>query len=261
MEKINKVKIYINGDDRSKNVEEFLKKRLIDNSFEIVDFDYNLAISIGGDGTFLKMIHDNNFDSNIYYVGINTGTLGFLEEINFHEIDNFIDLLVNSNYKVNELNIEKIDIDNYYSFNCLNEIVIRKSDSTILKSNVYVDNELLENFAGDGLLISTSTGSTACNMSFHGPIVYNNLNVLLLTPVAAINNSIYKSLTNSLIIPHDKTIKFAFQSNNLSLLVDGQKKEFQNVNSITITIDNKVIKCIRTNDFHFIKQVNSKMLK
>ena len=258
---INKVKIYINGDDKSKSIKKLLEEKL--KSFEIAYDDYDLAISIGGDGTFLKMVNENNFNSNIYFIGINSGKLGFLEEIEPFKIDYLIDKLNNNDFNIEEVSIGKIDIiskDSRDTFNFLNEVLIRKEDLKVLKSSVFIDNEHLEDFTGDGLLVSTSTGSTAYNLSFNGPIIYNKLNVLSLTPVAPINNSIYKSLTNSLIVNSNNKIRIILNNHDINIMVDGKLKRFKNVCEINITIDNKKIKCLRIGDYNFIKRINSKIL-
>ena len=120
---------------------------------------------------------------------------------------------------------------------------------------------MLENFSGDGILVSTSTGSTAYNMSFNGPIVYNTLSTLILTPIAPLNNRVYTSLTNPLIIPNNKEIAIIPKDKSLFFMIDGEIKELDNINKIKIKISNKKIKCLRMNDHHFIKIVNSKIIK
>ena len=119
----------------------------------------------------------------------------------------------------------------------------------------------MENFSGDGLLISTSTGSTAYNMSFNGPIVYNTLASLVLTPIAPLNNRVYTSLTNPLIVPSDKIITIIPGVKSLFFMIDGEIKEYDNVNKVVIKISDKKINCLRMNNYHFIKIVNSKLLK
>ena len=145
---------------------------------------------------------------------------------------------------------------------CLNEIVIRKNDFSILKTNVYIDNELLENFTGDGLLISTSTGSTAYNMSFKGSIVYNTINTLQITPIAPINNKAYNTLANSIVIPNDKVVSLSNEKeDNLFFMVDGKNYFLDNVYKIENKISMKKIKCLRMNDFHFIRIVHEKIVE
>ena len=222
---------------------------------------YDLAISIGGDGSFLRMVKETKFNPNIYYIGINSGTLGFLQEIDIKDCIDFVKRLNSDKYKVEDVNIQTTKViteDKIYNFDSLNEIVVRNREFSTLN----VDDELLENFTGDGLLISTSTGSTAYNMSFGGSIVYNTLNTLSITPVAPLNNKVFKTLINSLIIPGDKVITLLPNKNyhNLFIQIDGVNRMIDNVIKIETRISNKAIKCIRMNDFHFIKVINDKIL-
>ena len=123
-------------------------------------------------------------------------------------------------------------------------------------------NELLENFSGDGVLISTSTGTTAYNLSFSGSIVYNTLKTLTITPIAPLNNKVYKTLINSVIVPGDKVITLIFNKEykDLFIQIDGVNKLFDNVIKVETKIGEKCIKCLRMNDFHFIKVINNKIL-
>ena len=266
MRKINKVKLFVNENEKSQIVAKDLELELKKYDFKIVNKNYDLAISIGGDGSFLRMVKENNFNDKIYYIGINSGTLGFLQEINIEECSDFVKRLNSDNFKVEQLSIQETKViteDGIYNFNSLNEIVIRKNDFSTLKLPVYVDNEMLEDFTGDGLLISTSTGSTAYNMSFGGSIIYNTLNTLSITPIAPLNNKAYKTLTNSVIIPSNKVITLLPDKNNndLFLMIDGVNHKLDNVLKLETKIGKKCIKCIRMNDFHFIKVVKDKILE
>ena len=263
MREINKIKLYLNGDNKSLQVKDILEKELIKHHFELVNDNYDLAISIGGDGTFLKMVNENHFNNKIYYIGINSGTLGFLQEIDIDKTIDFVKRLNDNNYKVEKLSIGSCKVITKRSktqYNFLNEIVIRKKNFSTLEVPLYIDDELLEEFVGDGLLISTSTGSTAYNMSFGGAIIYNSLKTLSLTPIAPINNRAYRTLTNSFILPVDKKIKLT-PNNDIFIMVDGKNKEMDDVKEINVTIDNKSIKCLRMNEFHFVKVVKNKILK
>lgn len=266
MRKINRIKLFVNNSDAkltqiAKNLEKELKKY----SFVIVNNRPDLCISIGGDGSFLRMVKDNNFNSNVLYIGVNAGTLGFLQEINLKDTKDFIKRINDGNYKIENINIQETVINTvnkkqyYYS---LNEIVIRHKDLKKIRLPLYIDNEYLECFTGDGILISTSTGSTAYNMSNGGAIVYNTLNTLSITPIAPINNKVYNTLRNTMIIPSDKKvlIKVIDDYKNLSVCIDGENKIFNNVESIETYVSNKTITCLRMNEFHFIKGINNKIL-
>lgn len=262
---INKVKLFTNDNKKSKEIERYVRKVLLRNNFKIVDKNYDLAIAIGGDGSFLRMLKYNNFNSNVFYIGINAGTLGFLQEIKPNEIKDFIYKLNHNAFKIEEVGIQETIVSSIEAnsiFYSLNEIVIRDLELNTLKMEIEIDNEKLESFVGDGLLISTSVGSTAYNLSFGGSIVYNNFHTLQITPIAPLNNKSYHNLTNSVIIPENLTITLYPKDNSRDLIVtvDGENKKYTNVRKIETLVRDKKIKCIRTQDYNYTKIINEKFL-
>lgn len=262
---IKNVKIFANEDNNSLEIERYLKELLISNGINIVENNYDLAIAIGGDGSFLRMVRDTNFDNRPYYVGINSGTLGFLQEAGKDEIDKLINEIMNEKYQVDEIGIQETDI-NYdnketkvYS---LNEIIVRDLNLKVLRGDIFIENDLLETFNGDGILITTSLGSTAHNLSYGGSIVYTNFSTLQITPIAPINSSVYHTLTNPVIIPSNKRIiiKPQTKTKNVMVIVDGIKKEFNNVDSIITNIKDKKIRCLRFSHYNFPQKINEKLL-
>ena len=260
----NKVKIFYNNNDKSINTFNEVKDKLIKNGFNIVENDYNIAIAIGGDGSFLRMVKETNFKSDVLYLGINTGTLGFAQEIHVNELDELIENLKTGNYKVNEFGVQETNLYSNYEnskFYSLNDIVIRDMDLNTLKLDIFIDDALLEHFAGDGILVSTSFGSTAYNLSFGGSIIYNTFHALELTPVAPLNNKTYRTLTNSLVLPQNKNIEIVPVSNkNLIVTVDGENKYYENVDKIDTILSDKTIKCYQNIDYNFVKKINDKFL-
>lgn len=260
----NNVKIFYNNNDKSINTFNEVKDKLIKNGFNIVENDYNIAIAIGGDGSFLRMVKETNFKSDVLYLGINTGTLGFAQEIHVNELDELIENLKTGNYKVNEFGVQETNLysnNENSKFYSLNDIVIRDMDLNTLKLDIFIDDALLEHFAGDGILVSTSFGSTAYNLSFGGSIIYNTFHALELTPVAPLNNKTYRTLTNSLVLPQNKNIEIVPVSNkNLIVTVDGENKYYENVDKIDTILSDKTIMCYQNIDYNFVKKINDKFL-
>ena len=260
----NNVKIFYNNNDKSINTFNEVKDKLIKNGFNIVENDYNIAIAIGGDGSFLRMVKETNFKSNVLYLGINTGTLGFAQEIHVNELDELIENLKTGNYKVNEFGVQETNLysnNENSKFYSLNDIVIRDMDLNTLKLDIFIDDALLEHFAGDGILVSTSFGSTAYNLSFGGSIIYNTFHALELTPVAPINNKTYRTLANSLVLPQKKNIEIIPVSNkNLIVTVDGENKYYENVDKIDTILSDKTIMCYQNINYNFVKKINDKFL-
>lgn len=261
---INNIRLFVNNNKESIDKSIALKEKLISNGFNVVDNDdFELAIAIGGDGAFLRTVKANNFNSNIYYVGINTGHLGFLQDINPDDVDKFIEELIDKKYRIEKIGIQETKVvydhkeENFYS---LNEIVIRDANLDLLCAKAYIDDEFLEKYVGDGLMIATSIGSTAYNLSYNGSIVYPSFATLQLTSMAPINSIRYRSLINSIIIPDKKIIKIVPDNENMLISIDGINKPFDDVKQVESTIDEKIIKCLRFSHYSFPKKINEKLL-
>ena len=107
---MNKFRLFINHNEKSLEIGREIKKKLLNKNFIESEDEYEIAIALGGDGSFLRMIKETNFRENCIYVGINTGTLGFAQEINIDEINSFIEDLEKEDYKIETIGIEEIEI-------------------------------------------------------------------------------------------------------------------------------------------------------
>lgn len=265
MHNIKKFRLFVNDNDKSREVADIVNSKLCEADFKSVKKDYDLAIAIGGDGSFLRMVKATNFNSNVLYIGINAGTLGFAQEVSIEEIDKFVDELKNNKFKVDNIGVQETkvitdDSDSY--FFSLNEIVIRQKELNTVVLDVKIDDVFLETAVGDGLLISTSFGSTAYNLSFGGSIVYNTFHTLQITPIAPLNNKSYRSLLNSVILPENKVISLLPQRNrDLLITIDGENKYYENVIKVETVVDKKRINCLRRKGYNFVEKINEKFLK
>ena len=261
---IKKFIIFSNNTKLSIELKDKVKEKLEKANFIESKKSFDLAIAIGGDGCFLRMVKETKFNSRVLYVGINTGTLGFAQEVKVDDIDNFINNLIIENYKIDNIGIQETKIItsvNTFYFNSLNEIVIRDKNLNTLTLDVMIDSVKLEKFVGDGMLVATSFGSTAYNLSFGGSIVYNTFHTLQLTPIAPLNNMSYRNLLNSVIIPEEKKIFIIPKNKDLLIQVDGDNNIYDNVSLIETYIHKKRIKCYRDKNYDFSKKINEKFLK
>lgn len=263
---MNTYKIFVNSNEKSLEIAREIKKKLQSKNFIEVAENYEIAIALGGDGSFLRMVKDTNFNDKCIYVGINTGTLGFAQEINIDEINKFINDLETGTYKIEKIGIEEVEIKTPDSISkqlSLNEIVIRDLNLNTINLEINVEGNLLEHYVGDGILISTSFGSTAYNLSFGGSIVYNTFHTLQITPIAPLNNRSYRNLLNSVIIPSSKEIciKPENRTKDLLITIDGDNNEYTNVEEIKIKIEDRRIQVFRKKDYNFISKINNKFLK
>ena len=262
--RINRIKLFVKENEKSKEVANLLTKSLLDKGFEIVEDNYDLGIAVGGDGTFLRMITETDFNSDVYYVGINAGTLGFAQDVSTDEIDRFIERLSNEKFRYEDISIQEIEVvtkEETHHLKSLNEILVRDDSLKTINLDIYVGNELLEKFKGDGILVSTSFGSTAYNLNLGGSIVYNTFDTLQITPIAPQNNKVTRSLTNSVIIPSNFKVSIKpYNDDSLLIMVDGNNYIYDNVLEINTVIKDKKIKLIRKDNYNFIRKINDKFL-
>lgn len=229
----------------------------------------SLVISIGGDGSFLRAARELDFP-DVPFFCINTGHLGFFAEIlpDEKEIDYFIDSYMNNEFEINELPLLEIDIENsVHSVRdyAINELVVRGNRSRTAHLNLFVNGNFMEIFSGDGLILSTSTGSTAYNYSAGGSIVDNRLKIMQITPISPISSNAFRSFTSSIILPaEDSEIsinpEYKFD-NSILIVIDGEEKKYQNISKIKSRQASKRIKLLRLRDYEFWNRVYMKFLK
>jgi NAD+ kinase len=262
------INIISNKNYESRKTARLLSTKLRDNSLiptEVYSKDAELNICIGGDGAFLRAIHRNAFPE-IPFVGINTGHLGFFQEISPKEIDTFIERYLLGDYQTE--NIFLVDAKVCTKKKCfyltgVNEIVIKGVKSKIVHLDVFIDNNHLEKFSGDGLIVSTPAGSTGYNFSAGGSIVYPNLSSLQITPLAPISSSAYRSLPNSAIVPGKSIIiiKPEYRYENSILVVnDGMEFRYDSIISIDLTMSPKNIYKLNFSKDMYWNNLKSKFL-
>ncbi len=141
------------------------------------------AIVLGGDGTMLRAAHSiGTYD--VPYIGINLGTLGFLTEIEESNVYEALDRLLKDEFIIEKrMMIEGRVKDKV--FHSLNDVVITRAGfSRIIGLKVYVNNQLLDTYEADGVIVATPTGSTGYNMSAGGPIVSPKASAIVVTPIS-----------------------------------------------------------------------------
>lgn len=247
---------------------DFLKKSLEKNNFIVpsnYDDEAELNICVGGDGAFLRAVHKYQF-TNIPFIGVNTGHLGFFQEIQPDDIDDFIKSYLKKEYSLEKVFLVSAKVhtkkDCFELFG-VNEIVIKGIDSRVVHLNVYIDDNHLQNFSGDGLIISTPVGSTAYNMSSGGSVVYPSLKILQMTPLSPINSKAYRSLANSAIVPGDIKIRIEPEyryENSILVVVDGIQHKYSDITKIEFSIPEKTISRVNLNKDIYWTNLKSKFL-
>ncbi len=208
----------------AKAVETFLKEKGIIINKDELSKDDEAIIVIGGDGTLLH-VASLAFRRQIPLLGINAGGLGFLTEVHTDEMKEALDSLIQGHFKLDERMVLSVKVfeENdklIKEYVALNEAVITKGAlSKIIQIHTWADGDYLTTYKGDGLIISTATGSTGYNLSAGGPIVHPSLEVTILTPICPFALS-----ARPLILSGSTKIKIKVQNiqEEVCLDIDGQ---------------------------------------
>lgn len=147
----------------------------------------DLVIVVGGDGTLLRVARELAY-TNIPILGINLGHKGFLAEIEVDKLSLSLEKLVSGNYLLGERMMLYTEVErndrHFASSISLNDVIISRGPfSRILKLDTFINDDFLESYPGDGMIIASPTGSTGYSLSAGGPVVGPSLNVLLVTPI------------------------------------------------------------------------------
>jgi NAD+ kinase len=220
----------------------------------------DFAISIGGDGTFLKTVLFVR-DSGIPVLGINMGRLGFLANVNKERIREALLKLQNNDYRFTERSLIKVDTESKLfgeeNF-ALNELTLHKKDSaSMISVNVDVNNERLNNYWADGLIISTPTGSTAYSLSCGGPIITPGCSVTIITPIAPHNLNV-----RPVIVPDHLPIRLSAEGREASYLLtlDSRSESINHDCVIEVSKADFTIKVVEFNDYTFLDTIREKLL-
>lgn len=182
-----------------------------------------LMLVLGGDGTFLK-IGREYAKHQIPILGVNLGTLGFLTEVELSDIEDAMDKIDRGEYKVEKRQMVEAEIVRRDSVikkvEALNEITISKGPlARIINVSIFVDNVFLECYPGDGMIISTPTGSTGYSLSAGGPILSPSLPALIITPICP-----HTLHSRSVVVDNRSEIEAILSSTSTEVIlsVDGQ---------------------------------------
>ena len=190
--------------------------------------EYDFVISIGGDGTILRSANEIG-ELSIPIIGLNKGRLGFLANSPIEIIDSIIEKITNSNYRISERTIIQVEFEGKTK-NALNEISIsRKNTTSLITIDTKLNDQYLNTYWADGLIISTPTGSTGYSLSCGGPIIMPDSKNLVLTPIAPHNLN-----ARPLVISDNKQIEISINGRENEYFVSADSQIF------SVNIDSKI---------------------
>lgn len=242
----------------AKNIEKSLKKH----DYSITSLSPELVIGIGGDGTLLNWLNSRKYSTNSKYIGVNCGTLGFMQDFEVTNPETFVERIP---YFVEErlyfVSISIYQKEDVFTFDALNEFKIVNNDDSSLRADIFIENGFLENFVGTGFIFSSPTGSTAQNLASIGPILYQGIDAIIMTPIEAIVNSKFHCLAKSICIPKgiDVTL-FPSCSNEIRIIADGKKIFVGNYDQISISYSSNYMMKLTDKTNNFVAKIREKLI-
>jgi len=249
------------GDSLSKQLAKTFKELAESKGLQHDQHEPDIVISIGGDGTLLKAFHQYiaQIDS-VAFVGVHTGHLGFYADWKANELELLIEKMSTIEPTIVRYplaNIELATKSGNYNYYALNEFTLKGVDNTMV-AQVNINGEQFEMFRGDGIVISTPTGSTAYNKSLGGTIVHPAIESLQVTEIASINNIVYRTLGSSVLLPkHHYCDIICMKQQRIQIHVDHLGKMFDDVVSIKCTVASKKVSFARFRPFPFWDRVRN----
>ena len=219
----------------------FSKKLHIFRNHNDLKGQVDVLVSLGGDGTILDTVTLVR-DSGIPVIGINFGRLGFLASINKDEIHSAIERLINKQFTLDSRNLVRLNSESEIFGDenfALNDVIIhRRDNSAMMLIHAYLNDEFLNSYWADGLIVATPTGSTAYSLSCGGPIVFPKSGNFVITPVS----------------PHNLNVRpvIISDSNTLSFELEGRSSKYLlSCDSRTEVIDSSMKFSVRKAEFQF----------
>ncbi|MCF2499810.1 NAD kinase [Dyadobacter chenhuakuii] len=222
-------------------------------------FDARLIVSMGGDGTLLETISHVG-KRQIPAIGINVGRLGFLATVPPERITDMIQALENSQYRIDERTLVEIEsnIDLFDGQNFgLNDFTITKTDtSSMITVHTYLNDEFLNSYWADGLIISTPTGSTGYSLSCGGPVLVPHSQNFIITPISPHNLNV-----RPLVLEDTAVIRLEVKSrsNNFLVSLDARSRVVDENNLLTVRKAGFIARLIKMHDDSFLNTLRSKL--
>lgn len=246
-----KIALLASRNPKSEAVSKELWTKLKEANFILTPKNPDIVISIGGDGMLLSAFHKyEKLIDRVRFVGIHTGHLGFYTDYRDFEVDKLIENLkldtgARVSYPILNVKVKMTD-GRIVEARALNEATVKRLSKTMV-ADIIINNVPFECFRGDGISVSTPTGSTAYNKSLGGAVLHPTIEALQIAEVASLNNRVYRTLGSSVVVPKkDKIVIEPKHSDRYSIAVDNKTFVYDSIESIEYQIDNSKIHFVAT---------------
>jgi len=226
--------------------------------FESICKKCDILVTLGGDGTLISSVR-RSFEYDIPVLGIHAGNLGFLADLSLDELDGFVKNIVKQNYRIEQRAILQATIETdeddliIYAFNDI--VLTRPSISNMIHVETLVNSQSFNTYYGDGVIVSTPTGSTAYNLSAGGPVLFPLTNVFALTPISPHSLS-----QRPVVLPGKFPIEMKTPEEKALIIIDGQDMhELVKGKSIHIKLSSKKVQLVHKNEFNYFNTLKEKL--
>ena len=226
--------------------------------FEHLCKHVDALVTLGGDGTLISTVR-RSFEYDLPILGVYAGNLGFLADVGMDELDKFVTNIKDGNCRIDERSILEISTTKEFSktkMYAFNDVVLtRPSISSMIHVETLVDSKAFNTYYGDGVVVSTPTGSTAYNLSAGGPVVFPLSDVFTLTPISP------HSLTQRpVVLPGKFSIEMKTPQDRALVIIDGQDiHELNQGESVYIRLASKKAKLIHREEFNYFDVLKEKL--
>ncbi|NLL22650.1 MAG: NAD(+)/NADH kinase [Tissierellia bacterium] len=261
-----RVFVYNNRRKESLNVKNQVMSLLRRHQFELTKKNPEVILVIGGDGTMLSAIRSLG-EMQIPFLGVNTGSLGFLPGLLPHEIDQLPALLGNDKFYVDSFPLLEVvshtvrgkEVVNY----AFNEMIIKHYNPRLMEAHIYINKRPFNYFTGDGLIVSTPIGTTGYAIWAGGAAIHSELDVFQITPLQPNDNRINRPLKNSLVLPANSEIQIkVILAHRRSAMVacDGVVVSEDHIQDVTIRLADRRVKILRAGKSNYFDLYRNKII-
>ncbi|MBC8266574.1 MAG: NAD kinase [Flavobacteriales bacterium] len=239
---------------------KFIQQPKVFDSYETLKDNADFLFSIGGDGTLLGSVTLVR-DSNIPIMGINTGRLGFISSVSTDQIESAITDVLKKKYQIKSRTLLSLETENNLFGNvnfALNEVsIVKKDTSSMIRIDAFLDDEFLNSYWADGLVIATPTGSTGYSLSCGGPIILPGSENIIITPIAPHNLNV-----RPIVLTDNSMLKLKVVDRDQLALVslDSRFRAFDSSITLIIKKADFKINLVEPQSHSFISTIRSKLM-
>ncbi|WP_048602747.1 NAD kinase [Rubeoparvulum massiliense] len=258
--------IVVRDDEISRSIQRRIANILIHAGWTQTCDVPDIVLSVGGDGTMLEAFHQYvGHLEEVAFVGLHTGRLGFYADWKPEDIDKLLEkILLSDAYETVEyplVHVQLIMENEVRNYLALNECVIKSLTGTMV-AQVSINGDEFEQFRGDGLCISTPSGSTAYNKSLGGAILHPSIEAIQVAEMASINNRVYRTIGSSIVLPkHHHCVITPSQEMTYQIHIDHLTMQNLKIDQVKVRMADEKIRFVRYRNFPFWMRVRASFIK